>query len=276
MVVTMSEQLAFDFSPPRLVESSLTRAVYTDYDSWVAHFAERPKTTDDCYTPQDVYEVILEWLAPKLRGKRVLRPFFPGGDYQRETYPADGVVVDNPPFSLLSQIVGFFLARGIPFFLFASGLTSIRQALRATVIYTGRVIRYENGAQVPTCYVSSLFGDLGLMLAPELGARIRACASQAGKPSQQQYRWPAVSVGSAELQYLAQYGGHFELERSKLASMAGQPGITIFGGRLLIPTAEGRRLEDERRRLEDERRLVVELSERNQAAVDRLDRLTTP
>ena len=52
-----------------------------------------------------------------------MRPFWPGGDYQRENYPAGCVVVDNPPFSILSQICRFYNAHGVKYFLFAPALT---------------------------------------------------------------------------------------------------------------------------------------------------------
>lgn len=89
-----------------------------DYAKFVDKF--KPKlTTDDCYTPQNIYEVIRDWALDHygLQGAPVVRPFYPGGDYKHETYPDGCVVIDNPPFSILSQICRFFDEHGIRYFL---------------------------------------------------------------------------------------------------------------------------------------------------------------
>ena len=69
----------------------------------------RPKTTtDDCYTPPAVYDAVKNWVNENLldlTGWFILRPFRLGGDYLRENYPDGSVVIDNPPFSIYSQIV---------------------------------------------------------------------------------------------------------------------------------------------------------------------------
>ncbi|MFR0556541.1 hypothetical protein [Pseudoscardovia radai] len=49
----------------------------------------------------------------------IVRPFWPGTDYERAQYPDGCVVVDNPPFSILAKIIRFYQAHGIRFFLFA-------------------------------------------------------------------------------------------------------------------------------------------------------------
>lgn len=79
---------------------------------------EVKKTTDDCYTPPAVYDVVLNYVKEKcnIEGMRVLRPFYPNGDYQNETYDDNCVVIDNPPFSIISQIIRFYLERNINFF----------------------------------------------------------------------------------------------------------------------------------------------------------------
>lgn len=48
--------------------------------------------------------------------ENVIRPFWPGGDYEKDEYPPGCVVVDNPPFSILKNICEFYLERGILFF----------------------------------------------------------------------------------------------------------------------------------------------------------------
>lgn len=79
------------------------------YEEFVEKFKPK-KTTDDCYTPQWAYDVVSEYVAKKynLNPANFLRPFFPGGDFERENYPPEAVVVDNPPFSILSKILRFY------------------------------------------------------------------------------------------------------------------------------------------------------------------------
>lgn len=69
------------------------------------------KTTDDCYTPPTVYEVIKNWVCDEygIDPAKIVRPFYPGGDYESFDYAPDSVVLDNPPFSILSQICEFYL-----------------------------------------------------------------------------------------------------------------------------------------------------------------------
>ena len=94
------------------------------YDQFVDKF--KPKlTTDDCYTPAAVYDAVAGWVAKeyKLDQSDFVRPFWPGGDYESYDYPDGCVVVDNPPFSILSKIVRFYDSRKIRFFLWAPSLT---------------------------------------------------------------------------------------------------------------------------------------------------------
>ncbi len=52
------------------------------------------------FTPEIVYDTIKNWAIShyKLGDAQILRPFYPGGDYEHETYPDGCVVIDNPPF----------------------------------------------------------------------------------------------------------------------------------------------------------------------------------
>lgn len=110
---------------PRRDGGSGNPIVFHDYESFVAKFKDNPKTTDDCYTPRDVFEAVVDYVGRTfgLEGKVILRPFYPGGDYESAEYPENGVVIDNPPFSMFTSIVKFYVARGVPFFLFGPGMT---------------------------------------------------------------------------------------------------------------------------------------------------------
>ena len=110
----MATQLSIFYDEPpkrrrRPTGGSGNPIVFHDYESYVAKFADKEKTTDDTYTPQDVYEAVVAYVDSihPLAGKEVLRPFYPGGDYENADYPDDGVVIDNPPFSIFTQICKF-------------------------------------------------------------------------------------------------------------------------------------------------------------------------
>ena len=129
-----------------------------DYEKFVDKF--KPKlTTDDCYTPQNIYEAIRDWAVKhyNLQSAPVVRPFYPGGDYEHEPYPDGCVVIDNPPFSILSQICRFYTERGIQFFLFSPALTLFSIAAgTCNYLPIGATVTYENGATVNTSFVTNL------------------------------------------------------------------------------------------------------------------------
>ena len=148
------------------------------YEEFVAKFKKNaPKTTDDCYTPQPVYEVVKEY-ALKLAGLTEetctpVRPFYPGGDYRNYDYPADAYVIDNPPFSILSEIRQFYMERGIKYFLFAPALMCISQ-IDDTIICAFSDIIYSNGATVKTSFVTNAASrEFCLMTAPELKKQLK-------------------------------------------------------------------------------------------------------
>ena len=52
-----------------------------EYEAFVEKFKPK-KTTDDCYTPENVYEAVAGWVADEYGRDRAgfLRPFWPGKD----------------------------------------------------------------------------------------------------------------------------------------------------------------------------------------------------
>ena len=140
-----------------------------EYEAFTDKF-KRKLTTDDCYTPENIYTAIRDWAVEHygLGGAQVLRPFYPGGDYEHADYPEGCVVIDNPPFSILSQICRFYMERGIRFFLFAPALTVFCVASGAcNYLPMSCRITYENGADVRTSFVTNL-GKFKIETCPEL------------------------------------------------------------------------------------------------------------
>lgn len=148
------------------------------YSEFVGKF-KRKHTSDDCFTPDNIYKVIADWVTDEygLDQSTFLRPFWPGADYTKEDY--DGkIVVDNPPFSILSDIVRFYLDNGVKFFLFAPHLTLLNPAhdrfYDMTHIVCGTAITYQNGAKVPTSFLTNLgMGRVAVMTVPDLAKKIK-------------------------------------------------------------------------------------------------------
>ena len=123
---------------------------FNDYEGFVEKFKPK-KTTDDCYTPPEVYEVIKDWVCNRygINPETIVRPFYPGGGC---------LVLDNPPFSILAKIKRFYLEKGIKFFLFAPSLTLFSSPVlvkKICHIGVGADIVYENGAVVKTSFIKS-------------------------------------------------------------------------------------------------------------------------
>lgn len=58
------------------------------YEEFVEKFKPK-KTTDDCYTPPEVYEVIKDWVCRtyNVDEAKIMRPFKPGGELSGRNIP---------------------------------------------------------------------------------------------------------------------------------------------------------------------------------------------
>lgn len=204
----------------------------------------KPKlTTDDCYTPGPIYEAIAGWVAEEYNAdpERFVRPFWPGADYRTQEYPEGCVVVDNPPFSILAEIVNFFTRGGVDFFLFAPALT-LFSARHADVSYlaAGCTIVYENGAEVKTSFITNLDSSR-VRTTPELWRRVEEAKKLVvkKKESAPKYEFPAEVVTAAMVQRWTRYGVDWRLPKdeciriSTLDSMR-EKKKDIFGGAYLM------------------------------------------
>ena len=243
-----------------------------EYTDFVEKF--KPKlTTDDCYTPAPIYEVIAEWVAKEygVDRSRFLRPFYPGGDYQRESYAEGDVVVDNPPFSILSEIIRWYADRGIRYFLFCPAMTSLVRAAYetgATVIQAGSAITYENGAEVRTAYVTNLDDpEIVIRTAPDLRKAVdekNEKIQKAMKRSVPKYDYPDEIVTAAIIDRWCKYGIDYAVRRSecvRVTSLDMQGDKAIYGGGLLL---------SERAAAERAAATKWQLSEREKAIVAKL------
>ena len=208
----------------------------------------KPKlTTDDCYTPEIVYNAVRDWCVKeyKLDGREIVRPFWPGGDYQAFDYPPRCVVIDNPPFSIMSEILKFYSAKGIDYFLFAPGLTFLNLAAnspRARCIVAHEPVSYQNGAKVLTDFVTTL-GDVSIVVEtrPDLHA-VLASANEENlrtqKKEQRKLSFPMAVVTSARLGWLTVHGEALKIRRAESAFIrkldAQEKDDGIYGGAFLL------------------------------------------
>lgn len=249
------------------------------YDEFVEKFKPK-KTTDDCYTPPSVYAVIRDWACKEygIDPSKIVRPFYPGGDYENFDYPEGAVVLDNPPFSILSQICAFYLDRGIPFFLFAPSLTVFSgraNNMRMNHIICDCQIEYENGAIVKTSFVTSYGGDVIAQTEPRLTKLVNDEVERLRHTKTVQrpkYTYPDHIVTAASLQRYSCYGVELKIHKKDCAPiyvMDAQRSTekSIFGGGLLLSD----RAAAERAAAERAAAKKWELSTRERAIVEYLN-----
>lgn len=250
------------------------------YEEFVEKFKPK-KTTDDCYTPANVYEAIRSWAVQEygLKDRRIVRPFYPGGDFENFDYQEGDVVLDNPPFSLFSKIIDFYDERGIDYFLFAPHLTIFNRK-RSGYVITNCEITYENGATISTSFLTSLGSDL-LRTAPDLRRKI----IEADKENQKTFlkkvprmTYPDEVLTSTRVPYYADFrmdkkDAHFTraLDHQK------EKKKTIFGAGYLISEAKAKEIKELREnRVIEEKAAGLDytwrLSDRERAIVEKLGR----
>lgn len=265
------------------------------YDEFVNKFKPK-KTTDDCYTPDQVYNAVLDWVIDKydIDQEKVLRPFWPGLNYQDEDYFYDCVVVDNPPFSIISEICEWYLDRNIKFFLFCPTFTALNGKNvwdKVDHIIIDERIIYENGASVKTSFVTNLRNDsdddIIIRSSPSLNYKIyvanKIIAGETRKKLPK-YDYPDNVLTAAMMTRLARYGVEFCVNRHdccRITALDSQrnDGKTIFGGGLLLSekaATEKKLAEEEAAKkaeeeaVEEEAAIVWELSERENKIIKEL------
>lgn len=253
------------------------KEVFEDYDGFVEKFKPK-KTTDDCYTPQEVYDVIVEWLTEKGAidaNTPIVRPFWPGGDYEHEKYDEGCVVVDNPPFSILSKIMRFYSERGIGVFLFVPALTAANASCQEyTIIVIGGGIKYENGAKVATAFITNLpfCAQYAMMTAPELGERIK-CVQKSGGGKIPSYKYPDNVISPAILNGLANVDLKIRRKEALYIKTLDAQRVkkkAVYGGGYLVSDYAAARLKAARLKAARES-VVWELSERERTLISRLN-----
>ncbi len=234
----------------------IRQQTFLDYEGFLEKF-EPKKTTDDCYTPANIYEAVRDWAVREygLHGREIVRPFWAGGNYETFDYPAGCVVIDNPPFSILSKIVKFYYRNRVDYFLFSPYLTNFgigagRDGVNHIIVPC--TVTYKNGAKVDTCFVTNL-GDDFIRTAPDLMDAIQAAedanGATRGTPLPK-YEYPDAVITSARIGWLCKHHQPYRVKREDCAfirKLDNQGGKAIFGaGYLLSQRAAAERAAAER------------------------------
>ena len=244
-----------------------------EYQAFLAKFQDA-KTTDDCYTPPNIYEAVVSFVVKTygVKEKDFVRPFYPNGDYQNENYPHDCVVVDNPPFSILAEIISFFEKNKIKYFLFAPTLTLFSSSSSSsTALSIAASVRYENGANVNTSFLTNLEPrNIRARSCPELYALMKKANEDNLRKQQKElprYEYDKHVVTSTMVAQFSRYGIDFVVPRDESERIGGLDsqkkfGKGIFGSGFLI---------SDRVKAEREKAERWELSEKELAIVARLN-----
>jgi hypothetical protein len=261
--------------------------LFTDYDGFVEKF-EPKKTTDDCYTPEDVYKVVLDFVAKSypLEGKQIIRPFFPGGDFQAIEYTPDCVVIDNPPFSIISKIAKFYIKNEVPFFLFAPHLTLFSPDLDCTHIVADATIIYENGANVKTSFLSNMFGDAKIIADADFTAAFKEIEARQ-KVNLPKYEYPDNVLTVSAVAWIVSRGISLRIDKNQTKhcrALASQKSIgkSIFGSGFLISDeaaaekAAAEKAAAEKAAAEKDNVIIWELSEKERAIIKQLAKTKKP
>lgn len=192
------------------------KMLFTDYEGFVKKF-EVKKTTDDCYTPKEVMDLVIDYVNEKypLKDMQIIRPFFPGGDFESIDYPSNAVVIDNPPFSIITKICKYYIERGIKFFLFYPHLTAFSSDIDATHIIASAEITYENGAIVKTSFVSNMFGDLKIIGDAELHNKFKELQER-GNANLPKYEYPNNILTVSKIAYCVEKGVSITIDKKDL------------------------------------------------------------
>ena len=248
-----------------------------EYQAFLDKFKLK-KTTDDCYTPSVVYEAVASYVVKRygVKERDFVRPFYPGGDYRNENYPKGCVVVDNPPFSILSEILAFYAEKGIKFFLFAPTLTLFSSSSSScTALPIAAAVTYENGAQVNTSFLTNLEPKgVRLRSCPELYGAVKTANDdnlRAMRKEMPKYSYDHHVVTSTFVGALSRLGIKFSVpveESTPISALDAQkePGKAIYGKGYLV----SEQVFAEREKAEREKAERWELSDRELAIVAKL------
>lgn len=196
-----------------------------EYKDFVDKFKPK-KTTDECYTPDKVYDVVKEWAVNEYeeidKNTEIVRPFCPNGDYQKFEYKENTVVIDNPPFSIFSEIVKFYKEHNIKYFLFYDTRNIFGALKRGNNIVIGNVVIYHNGAKVNTSFCTNM-GDSKITVDGDFIKKIKE-ANDVLKEEHIKLDYPGCVMNFSRLQKLGRKGGYFKIKNGDCFKLVNKVG----------------------------------------------------
>lgn len=223
-----------------------------EHEAFLERHTRKPscKNTDELYTPQAVYDAVLKWVqdnCPSINGKRIMRPFRPGGDYKAEDYEG-AVVVDNPPFSIESLITRWYVDHGVHFFLFAPGLSLFSGSTiidKLTFVASFAEVEYVHNeqarAKIPTSFITNIpdLATYQLISAPELrDAIIKVQDNQEGTSRLTRTEYHPNIVTSYRMGMLSAFGIPMRVHREETLrwseNVMKRGRVDIFGGAFVV------------------------------------------
>lgn len=213
-----------------------------------------------------------------LADKVILRPFYPGGDYINAEYPENGVVIDNPPFSMFTRICAFYAQSDIPFFLFGPGLTITSCCRYCTAVIVSSQIKFTNGAIVKCNFATNLMDDVIMTTSIRLGELIRCCPSQTAKVNLPKYGYPDEVLSVSDFQTMAKGFEDFSVLRNEAHIIRDLDRFPkkggLFGDHLLVTKAAAVKAAAVKAvavKAAAVNIIPVELSEREQKIIERME-----
>ena len=216
-----------------------------EYDALIARTRNdvHVKTTDDVYTPDYIYDAVKKFVFDYygIKTDHILRPFYPGGDYRSEIYTDDCVVIDNPPFSILTEIVKFYMDSNVKFFLFAPALTLFNSSAGCcNCVPVEYDITYDNGVVIPTSFLTNL-GEYKIDNCPELYRAIEQAEGEKTREKNKKrpdYEYPDEVV-TVNIGKLSKRGLHLKVRPKEcrfIRALDEQKKVdkSLFGGGFLL------------------------------------------
>ena len=230
-IIDLFGNAELQFIDKKVIKTNL----FSNYDAFLDKFEDK-KTTDDCYTPKEVMDIILDYVNKKysLNGKKIIRPFYPNGDYESIDYTDDMVVIDNPPFSIITKICKYYIKNNVKFFLFCPHLTAFTSDIDCTHIIASADITYENGATIKTAFVSNIFGDIKIIGDADLHQKFKEIQLR-DKINLPKYEYPNNIITVSKVSYCVEKGINLTFDKNDLKHYRGMDaqknhGKALFGG----------------------------------------------
>lgn len=265
------------------------------YEEWLNKFNETPKTSDDTFTPANVYKTVYEWADKHyhISGRPIERPFYPGGDYTKYNYRENCVVVDNPPFSIFAKIIDFYIENKIDFFIWCPHLTSLPHIVRGvTLVIADASVIYSNGARIASGWLTNLDKENAVICSNELQLALEQCNIVNRKSKHlTKYDYPPELLRVAVLNQLSKLCEYEiprdqvylkkvirETDQQKEYNRVNKKKQAVYGGGFWMSSAEAERIqktieENKIKRFdgtEEDPVIVIKKSEREQAIIDNL------